>query len=164
MLVISAIGVGAALLRANGSDSTAVRNLQAMLRAAEAIRMNDASPANGGFGSVTAPALEAKVQGVTIASARVASGDDRVVSMDISDDGDGVYGWYGAVRSKSGRCFAAATINGDPQEHTAVLPGNCTGDAARATLSPVTVGPPSMVSTPPAPAGAAAGATTHTSG
>jgi hypothetical protein len=69
--------------------------------------------------------------------------------MDISNDGNGVYGWYGALRSKSGRCFAAAWVNGIPKELTTVLPGNCTGDAARAALMPLTPDTPSMIPTTP---------------
>jgi hypothetical protein len=145
MLVISAIGVAAAVFRASGSDSDATTTLQSVLRAAETIRAGNSSAAQGGFGNVTASALESRVPGVTVLAAGVASGAPKEVSMEVSNGGNGVYGWYGALRSKSGRCFAAATVNGIPKELTTVLPGNCTGDAARAALMPLTPDSPSMV-------------------
>jgi hypothetical protein len=89
--------------------------------------------------------LESRAPGVTVLTAAVASATPKQVSMQISNGGNGVYGWYGALRSKSGRCFAAATVNGMPKELTAILPGNCTGDAARAALMPLTPDTPSMV-------------------
>ena len=145
MLVISAIGVAAAVFRASGSDSEATSTLQGVLRAAEAIRAGDTTGAEGGFGNVTPAALESRAVGVTVLTSALASGGPKQVSMDVSNGGNGVYGWYGALRSKSGRCFAAATVNGVPKELTAVLPGNCTGDAARAALMPLTPDAPSMV-------------------
>jgi hypothetical protein len=152
MLVISAIGVAAAVFRAPGNDSDATTTLQAVLRAAETIRAGDAQAAQGGFADVTPAAVSARVPGVSALASSVPSGDPHHVSMDVSNDGNGVYGWYGAVRSKSGHCFAAATVNGIPKELTAVLPGNCTGDAARAALMPLSPDTPSMMpSSNPAP-------------
>ena len=145
MLVISAIGVAAAVFRASGSDSDATTNLQSVLRAAEAIRAGDTTGAQGGFGNVTPAALESRVHGVTVVASAAASTGPKQVSMDVSNGSNGVFGWYGALRSKSGRCFAAATVNGIPKELEAVLPGNCTGDAARAALMPLTGDSPSMV-------------------
>jgi len=145
MLIISAIGVAAAVFRAPGNDSDATTTLQSVLHAAEMIKAGSGSTAQGGFASVTPSALEARVPGVTLLAAAVPSSDPRDVSMDISNDGNGVFGWYGALRSKSGRCFAAAVVNGIPKELTAILPGNCTGDAARAALMPLTPDTPSMV-------------------
>jgi hypothetical protein len=78
-------------------------------------------------------------------AASVASVAPKQVSEEISSGGNGVFGWYGALRSKSGRCFAAATVNSIPKELTAILPGNCTGDAARAALMPLAPDTPSMV-------------------
>lgn len=140
MLVISAIGVAAAVLRANSSDSRATRNLQLVLRASEEIRKASR------FADATPAALEARVPGVHITD-HAASAGEREVSMALSVDGDG---WYGAVRSHSGRCFAAGTVNADPKELTAVLPGNCTGDAARAALMPLSIVPdvPTMTEAP----------------
>lgn len=149
MLVISAIGVAAAVLRANGSDSDATRNLEDVLRAAENIRVDDT------FADVTPKALMLKVPGVTVVVASVVSNGDRVISMDVSDDGNGDYGWYGAVRAKTGHCFAVAAVNSQPKELTAVLPGNCTGDAARAALMPLPPSTPSMVPSSPGPVTAA---------
>jgi hypothetical protein len=140
MLVISAIGVAAALLRSGGSDSEATNNLQQVLKAAETMERTNPG---GTFSSVTPASLTQAVPGVTVADADVPSGDQRVISMAISSTG-GVYGWYGAVRSTSGHCFAAGTLGGSPREITALLPGNCTGDAARASLMPLTVGSTSM--------------------
>jgi hypothetical protein len=151
MLVISAIGVAAAVFRASGSDSDATATLQAALRAAETIRAGDATSAEGGFAGVTAASVSARVPGVILVTASVPSTDPRHVSMDVSNQGSGVYGWYGALRSKSGRCFAAATVNGVPKELTAVLPGNCTGDAARAALMPLPADTPSMLPVNTAP-------------
>jgi hypothetical protein len=149
MLVISAIGVAAAVLRGGGSDSRATHNLQLAVQAAEGIRRNDGSGARGGFGNVTAAALEAAVPGLVIAAGSVPSGGDHVVSMEVYGGGD-VYGWYGVVLSKSGHCFAAGTVNGSPKELTTVLPGNCTADAARASLMPLTSDTPTMAPTVPA--------------
>jgi hypothetical protein len=144
MLIISAIGVAAAVFRAPGNDSDATTTLGSVLHAAEMIRADAGTAALGGFALVTPAALESRVPGVTVVTASVQSSDPHDVSMDISNDGNGVYGWYGALRSKSGRCFAVATINGIPKEMTAILPGNCTGDAARAALMPMP-DTPSMV-------------------
>lgn len=149
MLIISAIGVAAAVFRAPGNDSDATTTLQSVLHAAEMIQAGANTTAQGGFAPVTATALEARVPGVSVLAAAVPSSDPRDVSMDISNDGNGVYGWYGALRSKSGRCFAAAWVNGIPKELTTVLPGNCTGDAARAALMPLTPDTPSMIPTTP---------------
>ena len=152
MLVISAIGVAAAVLRANASDSPATTNLRAVLLAAEQIR------ANTSFSDATPTALMAKVSGVQVTAPTAPSTGPTVVSMAISDDGTGVAGWYGAIRAKSGHCYAVATINGDPKEVEAVLPGNCTGEAARAALMPLPGTPtsPSMVPTTPAQGASAA--------
>ena len=157
MLVISAIGVAAAVFRASGSDSDATENVQAVLRAAEAIRADGSSTAAGGFGNVTPDNLAGRVPGVTVTGASTPSADPHHISMDVSDDGNGFYGWYGAVRSRSGRCFAVATINGIAKELTAVLPGNCTGDAARAVLMPLTSNSPSMEPAKPSTAAPQAG-------
>jgi len=145
MLVISAIGVAAAVFRASGSDSDATTTLQSVLRAAEAVRAGDSTGAQGGFANVTPAALGSRVPGVAMLAASVASASPKQVSMEVSNGGNGFYGWYGALRSKSGRCFAAATVNGIPKELTAILPGNCTGDAARAALMPLTPDTPAMV-------------------
>jgi hypothetical protein len=149
MLVISAIGVAAAVFRAPRSDSDATSTLQAVVDAAKVIRAGDGSAAQGGFAGVTPAALTARVPGVSLLASSVPSGDSHHVSIEISNGGNGVYGWYGALRSKSGRCFAAATVNGIPRELTAILPGNCTGDAARAALMPLTPDTPSMVPSNP---------------
>jgi hypothetical protein len=151
MLIISAIGVAAAVFRAPGNDSDATTTLGSVLHAVEMIR-DGASGAvkQGGFALVTAAALEARVPGVTVLSSpSVQSNDPHDVSMEVSNSDNGVYGWYGALRSKSGRCFAAAWVNGIPKELTAILPGNCTGDAARAALMPLNE-TPSMNPTNPA--------------
>jgi hypothetical protein len=152
MLIISAIGVAAAVFRSSGSDSDATTTLEKVLRAAEAIRAGDGNGADGGFENVTPTALEARVQGVTVLTSLVASASAKQVSMEVSNDGNGVYGWYGALRSRSGRCFAAATVNDVPRELTMLLPGNCTGDAARAALMPLASDTPSMVPANPSSA------------
>jgi len=152
MLLLAAIGVAAAVLRGNGSDSLAVTNLQSVLRAAEEIRLNTT------FTDATPATLMAKVPGVTVVGSTVPSADPTEISMIVADVGSGEYGWYGAVRSKSGHCFAAASVNGDPRVLTAVLPGNCTGDAARAALMPIAPDTPTMSSTDPAAAAVTAGA------
>jgi len=160
MLIISAVGVAAAVFRSSGSDSDATTTLQSVLRAAEAIRASDNSGGQGGFGNVTATAVQSRVVGVTVVNATLASTGPKQVSMEVSNASNGVYGWYGALRSKSGRCFAAATVNGIPKELTALLPGNCTGDAARAALMPLATDSPSMLPANPTsgtPAQAAAG-------
>ncbi|HVM65597.1 MAG TPA: hypothetical protein VMU14_12100 [Acidimicrobiales bacterium] len=149
MLIISAIGVAAAVFRASGSDSDATATLQSALRAAEGIRAGDTSGAQGGFANVTPATLETRLPGITLVSSLVASNGPKQVSMVVSNGGNGTYGWYGALRSKSGRCFAAATVNDVPKELTMILPGNCTGDAARAALMPLASDSPSMVPSNP---------------
>jgi hypothetical protein len=140
MLVISAIGVAAAVVRSGGSDGEATGNLESVLRAAATIERDDSG---GNFSGATPASLMAAVPGVSVVAAGIPSGSSHVISMQVFGSG-GVYGWYGAVRSKSGHCFAAATVDGSPRELTAVLPGNCTGDAARASLMPLTAGTPTM--------------------
>ncbi|GAC1307251.1 MAG: hypothetical protein NVSMB16_03440 [Acidimicrobiales bacterium] len=127
MLVVSAIGVAAAVLRADGSDARSVRNLQATLRAAEEIRKVSR------FADATPVAIQARVPALHIIDHGASMGEGEI-SMALSTDGEG---WYGAVRSHSGRCLAAGSVNADPKELTVVLPGNCTGDAARAVLMPL---------------------------
>jgi hypothetical protein len=148
MLIISAIGVAAAVLRANGSDSDARTTLQDVIGQVQSIRANTPAADKGGFGTVTAAALEQKLPGVTIVDGLVPSGDAHVVSMTI-DNAGGAFGWYGAVRSKSGRCYAIATVAGSLADVDALLPGNCTGDAARASLMPLSAVPPTMSATLP---------------
>ncbi len=142
MLVISAIGVAAALLRDNGSDTAALANLRAVLKAAEAMRVD-----GGDFTGVTPTALMARVPTVSVVDAQVPSGRAATVSMTLAGTGSSVAGWYGAVRSRTGRCYIAGTVNGT-QEMAAVLPvsSNCTGDAARAVLMPLS--PDAMVPAP----------------
>lgn len=144
MLVISAIGVAAAVLRADGSDNRSTRNLQLVLRASEDIRKASR------FADATPAVLEERVPGVHVTDHAASAGESEV-SMALSADGEG---WYGAIRSHSGRCFAVGTVNADPKELTAVLPGNCTGDAARAALMPLSSAPdvPTMTQAPRSPA------------
>jgi len=153
MLVISAIGVAAAVLRASGSDDRATNDLQAVLRAAEEVRKDSS------FATVTSTKLEGQVPGVKVVDATVPSGGDREISMAVGEDG-----WYGAVRSRSGRCFAAGTVNGAPKELTAVLPINCTGYAARAALMPLPAPADSTMSRPASSPSGTTGAPPATSG
>jgi len=150
MLVISAIGVAAAVLRGDGSDSRATHNLASVVQTVETLQRN-APPTDkqGGFATVTEAALTKMLPALTFAIGGVPSGDDHVISMEVAGAG-GVFGWYGAVLSKGGHCFAAGADNVSPKVMTAVLPGNCTGDAARAALMPLTVATPSMARTPAA--------------
>jgi hypothetical protein len=157
MLVISAIGVAAAVLRGGGSDSRATHNLELVVQTVQAMQRNaPTGDKQGGFSGVTAASLSKMLPSITFTDRAVSSGDDQVVSMDVSSAGGTVFGWYGAVLSKSGHCFAAGADNVSPKVMTVVLPGNCTGDAARATLMPLTAATPSMARTP-APASAASG-------
>ena len=143
--------IGDAVFRTPGSDADANTSLQSVLRAAETIRAGAGASAEGGFGAVTPAALEGRVPGMTVLAASVPSADIRHVSMEVADDGNGVYGWYGAIRSKSGRCLAEATVNGIPKELTTILLGNCTGDAARAVLMPLAPDAPTMTQATPGP-------------
>jgi hypothetical protein len=143
MLIISAIGVAAAVLRANGSDSEARTNLQDIVGVVQSIRANTPATDGGGFGEVTQAVLQGKLPALTVVDGAVPSGGDHVVSMTVGSDG-----WYGAVRSKSGRCYAAAII-GAPAVEEATLPGNCTGAAALASLMPLASASPSMRATVP---------------
>jgi hypothetical protein len=146
MLIISAIGVALAVVRANGSDRKARSNLQLALRTAEAIKLD-----TGSFVQATPAALRTRLPQLAILDSEVASSADREVSMVVTSDGGG---WYGSVRSHSGRCFAFASVSATPLELTALLPGNCTGDAARAALMRLPTQPSVMTSSVPAPAAA----------
>jgi hypothetical protein len=126
LLLITAAAVAIPTLRQDRADKRATDNLMAVLRAAEQVRLN-----TGQFLGAQPVALSGKVFGVDVVDAFSASTGPTRVSMVVSSDA-----WYGAVHSTSGRCFAAATINGNPLVLRAVLPGNCNGDAARATLIP----------------------------
>jgi hypothetical protein len=147
MLVISAIGLAAALVRGDNSDSEAQHNLQAASRIAQTLQQS------GGASAVTVAALAAALPGLHVADGTVASAEARQVSVATSEDASGIYGWYGAVKSKSGRCFGTAVVEGRPAE-LVLLPQNCTGEAARASLMPISTS--SMVPTAPLPSGSTA--------
>ena len=141
---VAAVTALAIKKREDADDAATIKPLAE----ATGVWIDDATPA----------ALMAKVSGIQVTAPTAPSTGPNVVSMAISDDGTGVAGWYGAIRAKSGHCYAVATINGDPKEVEAVLPGNCTGDAARAALMPLPGTPtsPSMVPTTPAQGASAA--------
>jgi hypothetical protein len=126
LLVITAAAVAIPAMHQDRADERATGNLLGVLRAAEHIRLN-----TGQFLGAQPVALNGKVFGVEVVDALTPSSGPTRVSMVVSSDA-----WYGAVRSSSGRCYAAASINGNPLVVKAVLPGNCNGDAARATLTP----------------------------
>jgi len=142
MLIISAIGVIAAVLRENGSDHTAKVSLTNVATQAYDIRRDSS------FLAAT-PAVLAKAADVGVVDAQTPSVNDHQVSSAVSGDG---LSWYGAVKSGSGRCFAAALVNGDPKQLVTLLPGNCTGDAARASLMPLPSAPPPAPSMTAGPA------------
>ena len=126
LLLITAAAVAIPTMRQDRADERATRNLLGVLRAAEQVRLD-----TGQFLGAQPVALNGKVFGVEVVDAYTGSSGPTRVSMVVSSDA-----WYGAVRSTSGRCYAAASINGNPLVVKAALPGNCTGDAARATLLP----------------------------
>ena len=131
MLVLSAIGVAAALLRANHADERAKADLQSVLRSAESIKRE-----TGTFAHATPTVLHERTPKVAVVAGGSPSNGDQQVSMSAAPGGDG---WYGAVKSHSGRCYMAGTVNANPLELTLVLPAsaNCTGDAARDALMPL---------------------------
>jgi hypothetical protein len=131
ILTVSAIPLGLAIVRHDGGDQRATANLLAVLRAAEEVRRE-----TGQFTGALPVVLQGRVFGTHVVDGQTSS-TNAVVSMAVSTSGDA---WYGAVRSTSGRCFAAATITGNPTMLRTVLPGNCTGGAAQAALMPL--GPP----------------------
>lgn len=137
MLVISAIGLAAALVRGGSADSEAQHNLEASARIAQTLQQT------GGAAAVTVAAMSAALAGLRVDSGTVPSDSGREVSMATSLGPSGIPGWYGAVRSRSGRCYGAAVIEGRPDQ-VVTLPGNCTGDAAKASLIPFAVDSPSM--------------------
>jgi len=143
ILLVSAVAVAVSLLHQGHADERAERNLVAVLRAAEAVKRE-----LGSFEGATATELESRVHGVRVVGASFPSEGETVISMAVGGDG-----WFGAVRSPSGHCFAAGTVHGDPRMLQAVLTGNCTGDAARASLVPVSnSNAPAMSSQPGEPA------------
>jgi hypothetical protein len=137
MLLISAIGVAVALVRQSPGDTKAQASLAAVLRAAE-----DVYRQTGQFTGALPAELARRVSGVTVVDAYTRSTSSTEVSTAVQGDA-----WFGAVRSTTGRCFAEGTVRGDPVLLRAMLPGNCTGDAARATLVPL-VPPPDAAMTP----------------
>ena len=143
MLVLSAVGVAAALLRANHANERAKSDLQEVLRSAETVKRE-----TGSFVHATTATLHDKNLAEIVLAGGVASTNDRQISMAISPAGDG---WFGAVKSHSGRCYLAGTVDAEPVELTLVLPGNvnCTGDAAKAALMPLPVPSSTMTTTPP---------------
>jgi hypothetical protein len=141
LLLITAIAVAVPYLRTDRADKRATGNLIAVLRAAEQVKLE-----TGQFLGAQPVTLDGKVFGIHVVDALTPSTGPDLVSMVVSSDG-----WYGAVRSGSGRCYAAATISGNPLVARAVLPGNCTGDAARATLVPPPSAPQATISAGPPP-------------
>ncbi|MHB8467168.1 MAG: hypothetical protein ACYDH6_17725 [Acidimicrobiales bacterium] len=138
MLVLSAVGVAAALLRANHADERAKANLQGVLRAAELIKRE-----TGSFRNATPAALHLHSPTVALVVGPAPSFGEQQVSMAVPPGGDA---WYGAVRSRSGRCYMAGTVDANPLELTLILPpsANCTGDAARDAMMPLPMSSPSM--------------------
>jgi hypothetical protein len=128
ILAVSAIPLGLALLHHNGGDRMATTNLVAVLRAAEEVRRE-----TGQFTGALPVVLKGKVFGIEVVDGQTPS-TNASVSMAVSTSGDA---WYGAVRSISGRCFAAASVTGNPTMLRTLLPGNCTGAAAEAALMPL---------------------------
>lgn len=127
VLFVAALPLALSLLRQDHADDRARENLVSVLRAAEQVKRD-----TGQFTGAVPVLLQRQVFGVSVFDSHAPSVGPTEISMVVAGDG-----WYGAVRSPSGRCFAAATLGGDPKMLTAVLPGNCTGDAARAALAPV---------------------------
>jgi hypothetical protein len=148
LLVITAVAVAVPYLRTNRADRQATGNLMAVLRAAEQVKLH-----TGQFLGAQPVTLDGTVFGIHVVDSLTPSTSASIVSMVVSADA-----WYGAVRSDSGRCYAAATINGNPLVARALLPGNCTGDAARATLVPATA-PSNATSAGPAPGTSASNGT-----
>jgi hypothetical protein len=142
VLVLSAIGIAAAVLRTDRSDVRARSNLEHVLRAAEAVRRE-----TGTFTHATPGALRARVPKVAVVDGQLASNGDQEVSTSVSPAGDG---WFGAVKSRSGRCFAFGTVNTVPTELVLLLgsTANCTGEVARAALMPLPVAPSTMTTSP----------------
>ncbi len=132
MLILSAIGVAAALIRVDHRDERAKDNLQQIVLSAQAILRE-----TGSYTHATPSTLHTRVPTVSVVDSGVPSADEHVVSMAVSPSGEG---WFGAVKSRSGRCYLAGTVDANP-ELTLVLPNNvnCTGDAARAAFMPLPV-------------------------
>jgi hypothetical protein len=124
-MVLSVVGQNPA------DDKRAQANLDAVLAKANGVYRD-----SGTFNGATPAVLDNKVFGVSVIDQDRQSDHPDVISMAVAGTG-----WYGAVRSGTGRCYAAGTVRGVPQTNRRVLPGNCTGDAARASLMPVLPGP-----------------------
>jgi hypothetical protein len=128
VMAIAAVAAAPALLASHGDNQPARDNVITVLRAAEQIKK-----ATGEFTGAQPVVLQAKiVRGIVVVDHETASTRAGEVSM-FSD----AQGWYGAVRAESGPCLAAASISGRPTIVETVLPGNCTGDAAHATMAPL---------------------------
>jgi hypothetical protein len=146
VLGLAAVPLGVAALSSDHGDARAQSNLITVLREAERVKRDTSQ-----FAEAQPVLLASRVSGIKVLDDLAPSSGPAEVSMVVAGDG-----WYGAVKSRSGRCFAAATISGNPLTLQVVLPGNCSGDAARAALMPTTlaVSPtatPGAASTPNAP-------------
>ena len=147
ILLVAAIPLAISLAHQDHADDHAKTNLVTVLRAAEKVKLD-----TGQFTGAVPVVLQRDVFGISVLDSDVPSTTGTQISMMIAGDG-----WYGAVRSTSGRCYAAATLGGDPKIVTAVLAGNCTGDAARAALAPLAVpSGASMTAGPSSPSSPAA--------
>jgi hypothetical protein len=136
VLGLAAVPLGVAALSSDHGDGQAQTNLIAVLRAAESIKRGTSQ-----FAGAHPDVLTAQVYGIKVLDSLVPSTGPTEVSGVVAGDG-----WYGAVRSRSGRCFAAATVGGNPVTLQTVLAGNCTGDASRAALTPLAPGPDPSIS------------------
>jgi hypothetical protein len=126
-LAVTGVALAVTLLGSDHGDGAAQANLIKVLRAAEDVKRQ-----TGTFAGAQPVVLAGNVFGIKVLDSFRPSTAPAEVSMTVVGDG-----WYGAVRSNSTRCFAAATLGGDPQMLQSVLNGNCTGDAARAALTPL---------------------------
>jgi hypothetical protein len=122
-----------------------------VLRAAESIRRDQ-----GSFSKATPAAVHLRTDRLGVVAGDVQSISDQQISMAVTSAGDG---WFGAVRSRSGRCYLAATLDTVPVELTLTLPSNanCTGNAARDVLGQLPTTPSSMTSVAPVGAGSGSG-------
>jgi len=151
MLAVSTAVTAPFVLSQSRSDAAAAHNLRAVLTVAKDLRRQ-----HGDFAQAVPEVLKSRVFDIAVVDAATTSSSDAVISMAVADDG-----WYGAVHSRTGRCLAVGNVAGAPTDQQVLLPGNCTGDAARATLAPLK---PSATAPSPPPSGSAAGSPRDLSG
>jgi hypothetical protein len=140
MLGLSAAAAAIHVMRASSAaDRKATGNLTSVLHAARAVFQQ-----TGQFTGAQPDALNGHLGGISVLDSVTPSVSPLEVSEAVTGDS-----WFGAVRSTTGRCFAVSSLRTFDGAQ-ALLPGNCTGAAAMATLMVLPPPPDSMSAAPQA--------------